>query len=35
MAQAKRDGDDATYASLKAENDAALAAWAAAFKART
>lgn len=32
MAQAKRDGDDATYSSLKAENDAALAAWAAAFK---
>ena len=34
MAQAKRDGDDATYSQLKAENDAALAAWAAAFKAR-
>ena len=34
MAQAKRDGDDATYSQLKAENDAALAAWAAAFKTR-
>ena len=34
MAQAKRDGDDATYSQLKAENDAALAAWAAAFKRR-
>ena len=35
MAQAKQDGDDATYSHLKAENDAALAAWAGAFKART
>lgn len=34
MAQAKQDGDDATYSHLKAENDAALAAWAGAFKAR-
>ena len=35
MAQAKRDGDDATYSYLKAENDAALAAWAGAFKLKT
>ena len=32
MAQAKRDGDDPTYAHLKAENHAALAAWVGAFK---
>ena len=35
MARAKRDGDEVKYLHLKAENDAAIAAWANAFKRMT